>query len=128
MRREKPSSLLFPQLLLLWLRWFHGGSTVDESEENEERTVVVVFLVVLFVVVGAVFVFAVSFHDVCCLVVFFGLDCRCRSDGGRGSRWLFEAAASEVTFHNIPVRGVFRCGDLRVVSSPEIVVVSVGSG
>ena len=48
----------------------------------------------------------------------------CRGDRGRVSCWLFESAAYEVTFHNIPFRAVSRRCEPRRVAR-EIVVVSV---
>ena len=50
-----------------------------------------------------------------------------RSGGGRGSCWLFESAAYEVTLHRVPFRAVLRRGEPGRVAC-EFVVVSVGSG
>ena len=44
---------------------------------------------------------------------------------GRGSCWLFESAAYEVTVHSIPCRPVFRSGEPGYVAR-EIIVVSIG--
>ena len=71
-------------------------------------------------------VFIVSLSRTCCLFVQCELGCRGRGDRGRGSCWLFESAANEVTFHSIPFRAVFRRGGPGRVAR-EIVVVSVGS-
>ena len=78
--------------------------------------------VVLFVVVfGVVLVLVVSLSRTCCLVVRCELGCRSRGDRGRGSCWLFECAADDVTFHSIPIRAVFRRADeLREVDIPYL--------
>ena len=85
--------------------------------EDEER-IVVVFSVV--------FVWVVSFSRAGCLVVRFWLGCRRHGESGRGSCWLFESAAYEVTFQSVAFRAVFRCSEPGHVARE--MVVSVGSG
>ena len=43
--KRKPCLLLLAELLLLWLLWCYGGSTVDDLGEGEKRIVVVLFVV-----------------------------------------------------------------------------------
>ena len=108
--------------LLLWLLWCGGGSTVELRED--EQHIVVVLLVVVF---SVVYVLAVTSCHVRCLIARWQLDCCVCGGEGRGSCWLFESAAYEVTFHRVSFRAVLHRGDPDRVAR-EIVVVSVGSG
>ena len=115
MCRERSWLLLFGWVCLLWSLRCCGGSTVNKLREEELR-VVVAFSVV--------FVLVVSLSRTCCVVVRSWLGCRSRGDRGRGSCWLFESAAYEVTFHSIPSRAVSSRSEPSHVAR-EIVVVPV---
>lgn len=80
----------------------------------------------LIVVFGVVFVLVVSLCRTCCLVVHCQLGCRCRGDKGRGSCWLVEFAAYEVTLRRVAFRATLCRGETGRVAR-EIVLVSVDS-